>query len=241
MISKNITNIIVSLIALLLILLVAFKYCSVKKRYNQEYVDNLTREKQAYKDTLTFVNGQLSLKETQIAATQDRVLGLESTIDSLLKNRTKKQNIKEAIVGNTITDTGFVLAPNEYVNDCEFCFNTLGIYKKENVQLRFERDSYDTLLRTQSNIQANRINQLEKQITWLSAASMVRLKCDTTRKVKLSVMGMANNLFLPKAGGLGLIYEDKKFNEFGAHVLFSNAGNIYLVHAAKTISFRRKK
>ena len=54
-------------------------------------------------------------------------------------------------------------------------------------------------------------------------------------------MGMFSDPFLPKGGGGGLIYEDKKFNEYGAHVVFTGSGNVYLLNVAKTISFKRKK
>ena len=66
-------------------------------------------------------------------------------------------------------------------------------------------------------------------------------KCENTRKLKLSGAGMFNNMLLPRAGGLGLIYEDKQFNEFGGHILFSSGGEIYMLHIAKTISLRRKR
>lgn len=246
---KKYVNITVSIIALCVVLFIAFKYCgNNKKTYNQQEVDafNATADssKQAYVDSLDFVRGQLDLQQEKSNAQQDRVTDLEKQVDSLLA----KHNITKKNLQTYPSDTGFTLAPNEYINECEGCFTLLDKYKKENVQLRFEKDSYDTLMRQQNNINEARIAQLDaERLRFNKLLNDCRLArssvqaCDTTRKVKLSLMGMFSDPFMPKGGGFGVIYEDKRFNEYGGHVVFSNAGNIYLFNIAKTISFRRKK
>lgn len=240
-------NIAVSIIALSLILLVTFKYCG-KKTYTQADIDAInladSLKKLGYIDSLDFVRGQLDLQQEKSNAQQDRITDLEKQVDGLIA----KHAISKEKLQTFPSDTGFTLAPNEYINGCEGCFNLLGKYKKENVQLKFERDNYDTLMRQQANIQASRINELDaERLKFNRLLNDCRLSrayahtCDTTHKVKLSLMGIFSNPFLPKGGGFGLIYEDKHFNEYGGHVVFSNAGNIYLLNIAKTISFRRKK
>lgn len=241
------TNITVSLIVLCIVLLIAFKYCG-SKVYTQRQIDAFNAaadsSKQHYADSLDFVRGQLDLQQEKSAAQTDCITDLEKLIDSLtIKHAVTKSKIKISD-----SDTGFVLAPNEYVQECEGCFTLLGNYKKENIQLRFERDSYDSLMRQQANIQADRINELDaerlKFNKLLNDCRLARASvqaCDTTRKVKLSVMGMFDNPFLPRGGGFGVIYEDKRFNEYSGHVIFTGSGNIYLLNIAKTISFRRKK
>lgn len=234
----HISNIISSVVLLILILFLVFKYCNNNKKVIENDASNKT---QLYEDTLNFIRGQLSLQQQKTEAKEDAIYILEKQIDSLKsKHEITKQKIKPIIVDNN-EDTGFVLAQNEYVNECEGCFDLLGKYKNENIQLKFERDNYDTLMRQQNSINEKRISDLNFENFKLRIKSSQTKKIDTTRKLKLSVAGMANDLFLPHAGGFGLIYEDKKFNEFGAHVLFSSKGNIYLLNIAKTISLRRKK
>lgn len=231
--------------ALLLIAMVflLFKYCGSKKTYTQKEVDKILSEQAAtkaeYEDSLDFVRGQLDLQGSANTAHTERIVELERIIDSLYN---KHQITKTKIKPFPTADSNYaMLVPNEYVDECETCFNKLRTYKGENVQLRFERDSYDSLMRQQSEIQSDRIQALEFEKIKLSIAQSQNTKCDTTRKLKIGISGMANNLFIPKGGGFCLVYEDKKFNEFGGHVIFTSSGNIYLLHLAKTISFKRKR
>lgn len=249
MILKNIKDIIVSAIILILLLalvIVKCKYSNTRDQYTASIISKLEqeqKEKALFEDTLAFVRGQADLQSNINIAKTQRIIELEHNIDSIIKkhNKTKKE------IKTYDYDTGFVLAPNEYINECEGCFNILDTYKKENIQLRFERNAYDTLMRKQSEIQSTRILDLEREKnTWKKAFtdlgySNTKDTIKVTRKLKISAMGMLNDLFLPNGGGGGLIYEDKKFNEYGAHVLLTGRGNIYLLHVAKTISFKRKK
>lgn len=242
-------NITVSIIALSLILLVTFKYCG-KKTYTQAEVEAInlsdSLKKQDYIDSLDFTRGQLALQQERANTQQEMVTDLQKQMDSLTtKHEVTKANIKW-VPDNK--DTGFVLAPNEYINECEGCFTLLGKYKKESGQLKFERDSYDSLMRQQADIQENRIKELDaERLRFNKLLNDCRLArayvpaCEPTRKLKYSIMGMFGNPFLPKGAGVGFIYEDKKFNEFGGHFLLTDDGPVYLLHIAKTISLRRKK
>lgn len=247
--SKNLTNIIVSIIALILLIALIvnkYSYDEDNEAVTTKLIDSLEKtgamDKALYQDSLSFVRGQAELQANAIATHTLRIRDLEANIDDLVKrHNVTKRKLKNVESFNS--DTGYVLAPNEYVNECEECFGLLNTYKKENQQLRFERDSYDTIMRAQASIQENRVAQLEKEKLAFAKAFSERtlLNAEPTRKLKASAMGMLNDLFIPNAGGAGLIYEDKKFNEYGAHVLISSRGNIYLFHVAKTISFKRKK
>jgi len=244
----NIKNIIgsavVIIILLCIILLLYFKHCNYNRtQTDSNYVDSiLSRQKGTeaiYKSKLDSVNVLLLAKADSNKLKNNRILQLEEYINNLSKKHAQtKQQLQKYN-----SDTGYVIAPNEYVNECESCFDSIYIYKKLNEQLRFERDSYDTLMRQQNSIATDRVGQLEKEKQqWEDLyKNATTYRCDTTRKLKFSVAGMANSLFLQRAGGFGFIYEDKKFNEFGAHILFSSQGNIYIINAAKKITFKRKK
>lgn len=249
---KKIINTTVSAAALLLIvyLLIVARQCGKGgNKYTQQYVDSVLKRHAisdaVYADSLEFVTGQLELKDNIVQRQTERVTVLEVSFDSLLlRHKITKQKLKPVPQFDN-SDTGFVLAPNEYINECEQCFNTFDAYKKENIQLRFERDSYDTLMRLQAGISQRRVTELEgeKMIfnKMYNDCISAKASVQNTRKLKISAMGMANDLFIPKGGGPGLIYEDKKFNEYGAHVVFTTAGKMYFIHIAKTISLRRKK
>lgn len=249
--SKNLKNLLTSICALLIILGIAFRYCNNKNGNNvniNAIIEDHKKSDSAYADSLNFVRGLLELRENQIEARDLIIDSLENKIDLLInKHEVTKKKIKPLDFYNS--DTGFVLAPNEYVTECEDCFNVLGEYKKQNVQLRFERDGYDSLMRQQSSLQESQILTLQSQRNGLTSKlikSEARRINDSinalpSRKLKLSAMGMANDLFIPNGGGPGLIYEDKKSNEFGGHVIFTTRGKIYLFHIAKKISFKRKR
>lgn len=244
---SNGAKVFISIVILVSAILLFVKYCNWGgKHYSKQDLENAIKQAESkYVDSINFINGQLSLKEEQVFFQNDKVISLEFKIDSLTTahNVTKKK-LRPAPVGDIISDTGFVLAPNEYVNECEECFSTMATYKKENIQLRFERDGYDTLMRWQSQIHENRIVTLQKERDEFKRAfynsESKKSDCNITRKIKLSAMGMLSDPFLPKGGGGGLIYEDKKFNEYGGHVLLTDRGPMYLFHFAKTISLRKK-
>ena len=245
--NKNSKSIIIS--ALLLFIIIGATIISNiywgNKKYTQKDFDKIEKQ---YRDSIEFIQGQLDLQQEKANAQQDRVSDLEKDIDSLTgKHETTKKKLipyneegNVSYIKNIKTDTSYTLAPSEYINECENCFALLGNYKKENIQLKFERDGYDSLMRQQASIQEKRINDLN----WDNNKLRIKLsqsKCDTTWKIKLNFIGMFSDPFLPKGGGGGFIYEDKKFNDFGANVVFTNKGNIYIFNFAKTISLRRKK
>jgi len=240
---RVILSLVISFLLFIIIISVLHYKCNIDKNSKNIYADSIeqvqNKTKAVYESKIDSVEKLLLIKSNNDSIKSARILQLEGFIDNL----TKKHNKTKLEVQKYNSDTGFVIAPNEYINECESCFDSINVYKKLNQQLKFERDSYDTLMRLQIGIEADRVKELEQEKSqWQQQyKNVINYKFDTTRKLKFSVVGMANNLFLPRAGGFGLIYEDKKFNEFGAHILFSSQGNIYIINAAKIISFKRKK
>jgi len=239
------------LVALLLILVSSiglniFLLKKIKKTKDNSYaqyellMNNDSASKAEYEDSISFLSGQLSLQYAANTAHLGRIRELENEMNvNYAKHNITKKQIKQ-----TQTDTAgqyAMLVPNEYVDQCEACFAQQQQYIRQNKQLIFERDSYDSLLKMQNGIDLKRIWELEKQDMKLAQIISNTRKEENTRKVKISVAGQLNNLFIPNGGGPGLIYEDKKFNEFGTTVMFTGKGNIYIFHIAKTISLKHKK
>lgn len=241
---KNIISATVWIIGVIALTFILIKFCTGNNRqYTKTDIEVAqAATKAAYQDSLEFVRGQLDLKSNAVEEQTVKVADLEKRIDSL----TKRHQVTKTKVKVYEQDTGFVLAPQEYIDECEECFHTLTAYKKENIQLRFERDGYDTLMRLQTGIAERRAEELEGEKLifnkmYNDCMSARAPEKGVTRKLKISAMGQLNDLFIPNGGGPGLIYEDKKFNEFGAHVVFTPQGKMYMLHIAKTISLRRKK
>lgn len=241
---KNIISATVWIIGVIALTFILIKFCTSNNRqYTKTDIEVAqAATKAAYQDSLEFVRGQLDLKSNVVEEQTVKVADLEKRIDSL----TKRHQVTKTKVKVYEQDTGFVLAPQEYIDECEECFHTLTAYKKENIQLRFERDGYDTLMRLQTGIAERRAEELEGEKLifnkmYNDCMSARAPEKGVTRKLKISAMGQLNDLFIPNGGGPGLIYEDKKFNEFGAHVVFTPQGKMYMLHIAKTISLRRKK
>lgn len=244
---KKYLNIGISVIALCVVIFLTAKYCKSSKTYTQKEVDQIVAavsdsSRLVYEQQSNTINGKLEESQKQIELRDEHIHLLEDTISALLQ---KHQATKTKVV---LGDTGTTIVPNEYIHECEGCFDLLGRYKKESNQLRFERDSYDSLMRQQNSISENRIAELEQQkLTFNKLLNDCRLAragapvYEPTRKVKLSAMAMFGSPFTPKGGGIGVIYEDKKFNEYGGHYLLTDNKPIYLFHIAKTISLRRKK
>ena len=241
----------ISVIAFVVILLVALKFCTGGKTYTQaEFEQYKAQEEQldkAYQDTIEFIKGQQLLQEQKYISQQEKVWSLENSFDSLYKKHQKtKEKLKEFNASlykdsGLAGDTNFTLAPQEYITECEQCFEGGKKIKAENAQLKFERDSYDKLLRSQSAVDSNRIAGLIKGNTILrNMLDSVFTTGQIKQKVKISAIGMYSDPFLLGAGG-GFIYEDKKENAFGGHVIFTNKVRLYLINYAKTISFKRKK
>lgn len=217
----------------------AYTDAEVGKIIEKQIADSL-----AYEDSLSFVDGQLELQAGANAAKTERIISLERAFDSL-----KRKHDATAKKIRPMLDTSGIsamLVPNEYVDECEKCWNMHETYIKENQQLRFERDSYDSLMRIQNNLNENRIKEVEGERLIFNkmfndCSLKLASKNNSTRKLKLSAMGQLNDLFLPKGGGAGVIYEDKKSNEYGGHVIFTDRGKMYLFNIARTISFKRNK
>lgn len=226
--------------------LITYKLCNKGIEYTQSDMDAILKQqadsKIAYEDSIEFIKGHAELQSNANLAHTARIIEFEKTIDELVKkHEVTKKKVKPFF---DTSGTHAMLVPPEYVDECETCFHKLTTYKLENIQLRFERDSYDTIMRNQNNISEARVQELEDE------KLAIKKKLDTcqmsnvgkvTRKLKLSAMGQLNDLFLPKGGGPGLIYEDRKSNEYGVHVLFTSSKKMYMFHIAKTISLRRKK
>lgn len=198
-----------------------------------EFIDSI--RKMQYADTMEFVNGQLALQ-------LNKNITLENSLDSL--NKLSKKIIERRIIVKPSIDKSITTVPNEFINDCDTCFSLLGDYAKKTEEYKFQRDSYDSLMRMQNEISSNRINEIEEQkkqykkflIDSEKRRIVDSIKLSPRRNIKLNITG--GWILNSPLGGGGFIYEDKKQNQFGLNVLGSRYGNIYLINAAKTISFR---
>jgi hypothetical protein len=252
--TKRAKVLIFNIIILILVVVLLLRYCGrdKSKTYSQSEFDQFKKtesdKEQRYKDTIDFIKGERDLWAVKADSRQERIWGLESRFNELSKKHeeTKKGLIIPSEWRQAIsTDSGYigyVLAPNDYVDECEQCFKKGDSINKENKQLKFERDSYDDLMRRQSSVDSARITDLNRSNNiMLSKMDSIIAVDPVTRKLKFSIIGGGWQTPLSLGGGAGLIYEDKRGNAFGAHVVFTTYKPLYLFNYAKTISLRRKK
>lgn len=196
------------------------------------------QSKKDFQDSLEFVNDQLSLKEAQKEATEEKLDAANTRINDLLKRYTPV----------VPSDTGTTMVPNDYIADCSDCFGELGREQKLVNQYRKEIDEKDAFADKITVIYNKRIDQLEheKQQSnklandYKEVAQMAIKKADPRRIVYLSLAGITINSILPNGVGGGLKYQDKKKRIFGVKVIGSNVGTIYEGELSLPLSFRRK-
>jgi len=206
----------------------------------QKERDSMAAEqsKKDFRDSLEFANGQLSLKDVQIEATEGKLNAANARINDLLKRHTP-------IVPS---DTGTTLVPNEYIADCSDCFGELESGQKLVNQYRKQigdRDAFTDKITVTYN---KRITQLEheKQQSdklandYREVAKMAMKKAELRRTVYFSMAAIGKESSLIMGVGAGLMYQDKRKRLFGAVVFGTNQGAMVTANLSFPLSFRRK-
>ncbi len=134
-------------------------------------------------------------------------------------------------------DTDQVIVPNEFIDDCQSCFDQLDKTTKEADGYRLSASAMQELYINQSSIDSQRIDELEKQKLRLNKDyndMRIAVEVNTRsllprRKIKTGIAGMVNNKFLPNGIGPGLMYEDKKDRNYSIKALFGSGQPLYVV------------
>lgn len=236
----NITNIIllILLVCTLFVLIPCNKSCNnigpVPVTQTNE-VESHNRDA-AYADTIEFLNGQIELKNNQLAATKIEIDSFNLTVKLLKK---KYKPVTPAI------DTNVTIVPNEYISNCADCFAKLDAYDNRISASIADYNELNELYIQQAATYENQLieTQLQRDSCYkqFNKISQTAGKYEPAMKIKLGIGAMSINSILPNAIGPGLMYEDKKGNDYIGRVYLSEYGKIYSIDIFKTISFRKRR
>lgn len=211
------------------------------QRVRMNLLDSVSKlNKRQYDGVLEYQNGLLSLRDNQLAASNDSVDKLNSAITSLLK---RHKSVTASV------DTNVTTVDNSFINDCADCFDLLDKSKRLTMKLRGDQDNLSIAYKNKINTQENRIKQLGQEKDQLKSTLTSALeiaqknqdKYQPRRKLLFTVGAIAVNATYPTGLGAGLIYQDKMNRLFGGHVFGTNVGPVYMAQIALPLSLRRLK
>lgn len=169
--------------------------------------------------------GQVDLLENKLGST-------EGMLDKVLKeNHELIDRYESGKWAAFEEDTGVVITvPNEYVRDCKDCFDKLGTTTTLSLKYKADVDALRKKMDDQGFLYQNRITQLgvEKSSMYNKMQSLATQAKDATDKLKPH-----GRLYLswgvlwspwPVGAGVGLMYQTKRYFQYGAKVYYGNKG-----------------
>lgn len=193
--------------------------------------------KNNYNASLEFANGVIALKDNQVQSTRAELEAANIRIEALLKRHKSVQ---------PDTNSTVTLVPNEYIEECAECFAELEYHKGKSARFIKETDSLHAAHLAKESLQQKRITQLQQENSHVSktltdcltAGKAQAGKLETRRKVYLTMGAIWAPL--PKAIGVGLLYQDKRGRMYGGKAYTSAWGTLVESELILPLSFRRK-
>lgn len=195
------------------------------------------QEKAAYKDTMEFIDGQLSLSKNKEAALNENLENANERITKLLgKHIPIKPN----------PDTSVTLVPNVFINECADCFTELENGQEEVRKYKALKDNQEQIYLSKINGKDNRISFLEKTSAALGQTNSSLLNNIKTlqdkwmprRKLYFTIGVISIDQYFPNGAGGGFIYQDKKSNLIGINYFLTAKGSVYQAQLSRPLSFK---
>jgi hypothetical protein len=205
-----------------------------------KYNDSIGKLNQReYEGVMEYANGIISLRNNQLAASQDSNDKLNDKIASLLK---KHKPITPAV------DTSVTTVPNEYLEECTTCMDLLDKSRQLARTLRADQDNLTTALKSQISIHENRVKQLGLEVKGLNSvldncietAQKIKDENRPRRRMFLSLGLIGSNDVILNGVGAGLIYMDKKSRLYGGTYFGTNLGPMFTAQMSFPLSLKRK-
>lgn len=205
-----------------------------------EVIHNKTeilKNQKEYETQLEVVNGQVELKDNQLARTEDELGAANKRINILLA---KHKNILPD------SDSSNTYVPNDFITDCNGCFTELANgqklvhkYKSDIDQLNFEWNK-------KSILQTNRINQQEQEKANLTKTlkdcmeiSKAAQKAGTPKGQLYFSWNVIWSPF-PNAAAVGLLYQNKRKLQYGFRWGYGTFGQFVETEMNLPLSLKRK-
>lgn len=205
----------------------------------EEDSTNSIHEKEVYQEAIQVQEGQLDISTNKIVSLSTDLDKWKEKAVALLKNHVP--------IGAAV-DTTATLVPNEYLDECQSCFNELEIGKNLISKFRAEKDNQEQQYKSLLGTKDNRIKSLELSNSrteslyraLLSDAKESQKRLEQRRTLYFKLGALAINQTFPNSAGAGLIYQDKMKRMFGVGVYLSPFGSIYSADIAFPLSLKRK-
>jgi hypothetical protein len=185
------------------------------------------------------LEGQLSLSNNKLLFLDENLGKANDRITILLK---KHVPIKPSLV-----DTGTMVVPTMYVNECADCFTELSNGQKLVIQYKAEKENQFNLLSGKINLKDNRIRDLETANIKLT--SNYRSLIDSSKKFQDKLKprgrlylswGVLWKDYVPWAAGAGLMYQNKRSLIIGASWYYNSQGHMVQTNIHFPLSLRFK-
>lgn len=187
-------------------------------------------------DTMRFMEGQLSLSKNKEIALNENLHKADARITNLLN--------KHIPIKPNPLDTGIITVPMQYVNECADCFTELDNGVQLVRKYKAEKDNQEQIYKGQLNIKDNRINHLEKanKEVMSSYMALINITKDIGKPKRMLYFsyGVLWSAYVPRMGGIGLMYQDKRLRQFGVKGYFGYYKPMIETQANMPLSFKRK-
>lgn len=197
----------------------------------------ILKNKQDYDTQLQVANGQVELKDNQLAKTGYELDAANKRINILVaKHRDISPN----------TDTSITVVPNAYIEECSGCFNELQNGQQLVKKYRSDMDQLKSSYLNKDKLQTNRINQQEQEKRKLAKSLQ---DCMDINKAAQKLGAPRGQLYfswgvqfgwLPQMAGIGLMYQNKHKLMYGAKSWFGKYGTMVEANMNMPLSFKKR-
>jgi hypothetical protein len=243
----------VILILIGIIIVGAYKGCKNARALGEEkrFSDTLRKlldesikigyeNKEKYETAVDVLDGQNDILENRLESKDDSLKSANERITRLLRKHVP-------IEPNP--DTSVTVVPNEYLNDCQECFDELESGQQLVKRYKSIADSLEWLKIKKDILQDQRILQLDAEnnnlrLTLQDAINVVKKnekKYEPRRKVFVSAGFLSINQYFPNGIMGGFAYQDKRDKVFSLHRGGSEYGPVTQFYLYLPLSFRRIK
>jgi hypothetical protein len=191
-----------------------------------------------YSAKLEVANGQVEIKDNQLARTGIELDAANKRINALLSKYSP-------ITPNT--DTSHTLVPNEYINECAGCYEELQNGQQLVKKYRVDIDQLKLSYLNKGKLQENRINQLgvEKDTLFqrLTESKKINQEYENKFEPKGQLFFSWGILWapFPKMAGVGLLYQTKRKVQYGAKGYWGVYGTMVETQMNMPLSLKREK
>lgn len=186
---------------------------------------------------LEVANGQVELKENQLAKTEDELGAANKRINILIAKH-------KDITPNP--DTSVTIVSNDFITDCNGCFTELANGQRIVQKYKTDIDQLNFEWHKKSIIQTNRINQQEQEKSNLTKTlhdcmeiSKAAQKAGTPKGQLYFSWNVIWSPF-PNAAAVGLLYQNKRKLQYGLRWGYGTFGQFVETEMNLPLSLNRK-